>query len=108
MSNIQNLEKVKTVNKPLHVVPDLGDATISVAGNKVRIDKLEIVNPDLAALITAREGHEQILAFIDLVDFALSVNKLANVSADVREIDSVAKRVEEKIEKAGGTIASAS
>lgn len=101
MSNIQNLEKATKMNKPLQVVPDLGDATVSVSGNKVRIDKLEIVSADLAALISAREGHEQLLAFIDLVDFALSVNKLANVSADVREIDSVAKRVEEKIEKAG-------
>ena len=101
MSNIQNLEKATKMNKPLQVVPDLGDATISVSGNKVRIDKLEIVSADLASLISSKEGHKQILAFIDLVDFALSVNKLANVAADVRELESVAKRVEEKLDEAG-------
>lgn len=101
MSNIQKREKVTKMNKPLQAVPDLGNATISVNGNKVRIDKLEINNADLAAHISAKEGQEQVIAFIELIEFALSVNKLANVAADVRELESVAKRVESKLDEAG-------
>ena len=67
MSNIQKREKVTKMNKPLQAVPDLGNATISVNGNKVRIDKLEINNADLAAYISAKEGQEQVIAFIELI-----------------------------------------
>jgi hypothetical protein len=92
---------VKKMNKPLQVVPDLGDAKISIDGDKVIISNLEIADSDLATYLGAKEGQEQVLLFIDLIQTAIDIQKMANASADVKELNSVAKQVRETMQTAG-------
>jgi hypothetical protein len=86
---------------PIRAVPSLGDVEVSINGTLVTIDHLRLDNAALASFLESHDASERSLAFVDLIEFALHVNRLANVSADVKELDSVAKRVEENLQEAG-------
>jgi hypothetical protein len=86
---------------PIRAVPNLGDVEVSIEGTVVTVDHLRLDNAALATILSSHDESERSLAFVDLLEFALHVNRLANVSADVKELDSVAKRVEENLQQAG-------
>jgi predicted transcriptional regulator len=86
---------------PIRAVPNLGDVEVTIDGTIVTVDHLRLDNPSLASFLLSHEESERSLALVDLLEFALHVNRLANVSADVKELDSVAKRVEENLQEAG-------
>ena len=86
---------------PIRPVPNLGDVEVSIIGTVVTVNHLRLDNPALASFMLSHDESERSLAFVDLLEFALHVNRLANVSADVKELDSVAKRVGENLQVAG-------
>jgi hypothetical protein len=85
----------------IRAVPNIVNANIQVDTDKVTIKNLEISDPDLASYLLTKEGPEQVLLFIDLVETAMQIQKMANASADVKELNSVAKQVRETMKVAG-------
>jgi len=94
-------ELVEAMVSPIRMVPNLGDVEVSIQGTIVTVDHLQLDNSALASFLLSHEESERSLALVDLLEFALHVNRLANVSADVKELDSVAKRVEVNLQEAG-------
>ena len=85
----------------IRAVPNIVNANLEIEDDKVTIRNLELADPDLAAYLRTKEGPEQILLFIDLIETSMQIQKMANTSADVKELNSVAKQVRETMKNAG-------
>ena len=85
----------------IRAVPNIVNANLEIEDDKVTIRNLELSDPDLAAYLRTKEGPEQILLFIDLIETSMQIQKMANTSADVKELNSVAKQVRETMKNAG-------
>jgi hypothetical protein len=74
---------------------------ILVDGTKVIIRNLEIDSPELATYLSSSDSpdHEQLL--IDLIKMGLDILRMTKTSADIKELDSVAKQVNEAMKNAG-------
>jgi len=90
------------MNQPsLRSVPNIGNASLEITGNKVKVSNLEIENADLAAHLAAFEGPSQIIELIDIITLAVKIKKLSVVTADVQELTSVGNQVKKTMEEAG-------
>jgi hypothetical protein len=86
---------------PIRAVPNIVNAQIEIHDDKVMIRNLELTDPDLALYLQTKEGPEQVLLFIELIETSMQIQKMANASADVKELNSVAKQVRETMKTAG-------
>jgi hypothetical protein len=86
---------------PIRAVPNIVNANLEIDGDKVLIKNLELTDPDLVKYLLSKEGPEQVLLFIDLIETAMQIQKMANASADVKELNSVAKQIRETMKTAG-------
>ena len=82
-------------------MPNIGNASIQISGDKVVVSSLEIENSDLASHLSAYEGVAQIVEFIGIVTLAVRVKKLSVVTADVQELNSVGSQVKKTMQEAG-------
>jgi hypothetical protein len=85
----------------IRAVPNIVNANLEIEDDKVTIRNLELSDPDLAAYLRTKDGPEQILLFIDLIETSMQIHKMASTSADVKELNSVAKQVRETMKNAG-------
>ena len=86
---------------PIRAVPNIVNANLDIDGDTVVIRNLEFTDPDLVTYLQGKEGPERVLLFIDLIETAIQIQKMANASADVKELNSVAKQVRETMKTAG-------
>ncbi len=59
------------------MAPMVAGAELVIDGDKVTINQLSVTNPELAAYLTSKEGPEQLVALVDLINLAVSVKNLA-------------------------------
>lgn len=89
------------MSSSVRAVPNIVGADLRIDGENVVIKNLTIPNSELAAYLSTKEGPEQILLLIDLIETAMQIQRMANASADVAELNSVAKQVRETMKLAG-------
>ena len=89
------------MSSPIRAVPNIVGADLRIDGDNVFIKNLTINNSELASFLSTKEGPEQILLLLELIDTAMYINRLANTSADVKELNTVAKQVRETMQTAG-------
>jgi hypothetical protein len=85
----------------MHAVPRSLEGEVQIEGDKVTIRNLTITDPDLANYLSDRSNFEKISLLIDLIETAMQIQRMANSSADVKELNSVAKQVRETMRTAG-------
>ena len=78
------------MSSPIRAVPNIVGADLRIDGDNVLIKNLTINNSELASFLSTKEGPEQILLLLELIDTAMYINRLANTSADVKELNTVA------------------
>jgi len=89
------------MSSPIRAVPNIVGAELRIDGDNVLIKNLTINNSELASFLATKDGPEQILLLLELIDTAMYINRLANTSADVKELNSVAKQIRETMQTAG-------
>lgn len=77
-------------------------AELIIDGDKVTINQLSVTNPELAAYLTSKEGPEQLVALVDLINLAVSVKNLAGSSL---ESENIKKSAELVVQSLNGTVA---
>ena len=77
-------------------------AELLIDGDKVTINQLSVTNPELAAYLTSKEGPEQLVALVDLINLAVSVKNLAGSSL---ESENIKKSAELVVQSLNGTVA---
>jgi hypothetical protein len=77
-------------------------AELVIDGDKVTINQLSVTNPELAAYLTSKEGPEQLVALVDLINLAVSVKNLAGSSL---ESENIKKSAELVVQSLNGTVA---
>ena len=88
----------------LRAIPSGVQGSISVSDSQVAISDVVIDNLELATYLKTFETQEmQVWAFIDLVNYALYVKKLAGSTL---ETENVRKSAEMAVQKLDGTVAS--
>ena len=73
--------------------------SLVIDGNSLVINSLKIVNPELVEFLATKANIEE--AFIDLLNAALFVRRLSEVSIETEALNSVADKVKTSVEKAG-------
>ena len=91
------------MNTNIRVAPMVAGAGLVIDGDKVTINQLTISNPELAAYLISKEGPEQLVALVDLINLAVSVKNLAGSSL---ETENVKKSAEMVVQSLNGTVAS--
>ena len=91
------------MNSNIRVAPMVVGAGLDINGDKVTINQLTISNPELAAYLLSKEGPEQLVALVDLINLAVSVKNLAGSSL---ETENVKKSAEMVVQSLNGTVAS--
>jgi hypothetical protein len=91
------------MNSNLRVAPMVVGAGLDIDGDIVTINQLRISNPELAAYLLSKEGPEQLVALVDLINLAVSVKNLAGSSL---ETENVKKSAEMVVQSLNGTVAS--
>lgn len=89
------------MSSPVRAVPNIVGADLRIEGDIVTIKSLAIADSELAFYLSSKEGPEQVLLLLDLIDTAMQIQRMANTSADVKELNSVAKQVRETMKIAG-------
>lgn len=89
------------MSSPVRAVPNIVGADLRIEGDTVTIKSLTITDSELASYLSSKEGPEQVLLLLDLIDTAMQIQRMANTSADVKELNSVAKQVRETMKIAG-------
>ena len=82
-------------------MPNSDNENIRVEGEYVFIKELTIKNLELAKLLLSVDNTKRNDIFIELVETAMYVNRLANTTADVKELNTVAVQVRETMQSAG-------
>ena len=82
-------------------MPNSDNENIRVEGEYVFIKELTIKNLELAKLLLSIDNTKRSDIFIELVETAMYVNRLANTTADVKELNTVAVQVRETMQSAG-------
>ena len=85
----------------MRAVPGIFEAEIQIEGDKVVIRNLTITDADLANYLLSHDSSEQTSLLVDLIETAMQIQKMANSSSDVKELNSVAKQVRETMQSAG-------
>ncbi|NCV45312.1 MAG: hypothetical protein EBW15_11160, partial [Actinobacteria bacterium] len=94
----------KMTTSHLRAIPSGVQGSIKVSDGQVAISDVVIDNAELATYLKTFETQElQIWAFIDLVNYALYVKKLAGSTL---ETENVRKSAEMAVQKLDGTVAS--
>ncbi len=91
------------MNSNIRVAPMVVGAGLDIDGDKVTINQLTISNPELATYLLSKEGPEQLVALVDLINLAVSVKNLAGSSL---ETENVKKSAEMVVQSLNGTVAS--
>ena len=91
------------MNTNIRVAPMVAGAGLEIDGDTVIINQLRINNPELAAYLNSKEGAEQLVALVDLINLAVSVKNLAGSSL---ETENVKKSAEMVVQSLNGTVAS--
>jgi len=91
------------MNSNIRVAPMVVGAGLDIDGDTVTINQLRISNPELAAYLLSKEGPEQLVALVDLINLAVSVKNLAGSSL---ETENVKKSAEMVVQSLNGTVAS--
>jgi hypothetical protein len=86
----------------IRVAPMVAGAELTIDGDKVTINQLTVTNPELAAYLTSKEGPEQLVALVDLINLAVSVKNLAGSSL---ESENIKKSAELVVQSLNGTVA---
>ena len=73
--------------------------SLVIDGNSLVINSFKIVNPELVEFLATKANIEE--AFIDLLNAALFVRRLSEVSIETEALNSVADKVKTSVEKAG-------
>ena len=81
------------MSSPVRAVPNIVGADLLIEPDKVTIKNLVITDSELSSYLSTKEGPEQVLLLLDLIDTAMQIQRMANASADVKELNSVAKQV---------------
>jgi hypothetical protein len=89
------------MSSPIRAVPNIVGADLRIEGDNVVIKNLTITDGELAKYLSTKEGAEQVLLLIELIETAMQIQRMANTSADVKELNSVAKQVRETMKTAG-------
>jgi hypothetical protein len=89
------------MSSPVRAVPNIVGADLRIEGDNVTIKNLTITDGELAKYLSTKEGAEQVLLLIELIETAMQIQRMANTSADVKELNSVAKQVRETMKTAG-------
>ena len=89
------------MSSPVRAVPNIVGADLRIEGDNVTIKNLTIADGELAKYLSTKEGAEQVLLLIELIETAMQIQRMANTSADVKELNSVAKQVRETMKTAG-------
>lgn len=89
------------MSSPVRAVPNIVGADLRIEGDNVTIKNLTIADGELAQYLSSKEGAEQVLLLIELIETAMQIQRMANTSADVKELNSVAKQVRETMKTAG-------
>ena len=89
------------MSSPIRAVPNIVGADLRIDGDNVTIKNLTIADGELAQYLSTKEGAEQVLLLIELIETAMQIQRMANTSADVKELNSVAKQVRETMKTAG-------
>ena len=89
------------MSRPVRAVPNIVGADLRIEGDNVTIKNLTIADGELAQYLSTKEGAEQVLLLIELIETAMQIQRMANTSADVKELNSVAKQVRETMKTAG-------
>jgi predicted transcriptional regulator len=89
------------MSSPVRAVPNIVGADLLIEPDKVTIKNLVITDSELSSYLSTKEGPEQVLLLLDLIDTAMQIQRMANASADVKELNSVAKQVRETMKSAG-------
>lgn len=85
----------------LRSLPKIGNASLVIDGNTVKVSNLEIENSDLAVHLALFDGPTQIIELVDIINLAVKIKKLSVVTADVQELTSVGNQVKKTMEEAG-------
>ena len=108
---MQEINRVTTVWPPnrsedmstnIRMAPMVAGAELIIDGDKVTINQLSVTNPELAAYLTSKEGPEQLVALVDLINLAVSVKNLAGSSL---ESENIKKSAELVVQSLNGTVA---
>ena len=83
------------------ITANSNNAGIEIDEEYVLLKDVTIKNLDLASFLSAAEGLDRINLLIELIETAMYVNRLANTTADVKELNTVALQVRETMESAG-------
>ena len=89
------------MSSPVRAVPNIVGADLRIEGDNVTIKNLTIADGELAQYLSTKDGAEQVLLLIELIETAMQIQRMANTSADVKELNSVAKQVRETMKTAG-------
>ena len=89
------------MSSPIRAVPNIVGADLRIEGDNVTIKNLTIADGELAKYLSTKEGAEQVLLLIELIETAMQIQRMANTSADVKELNAVAKQVRETMKTAG-------
>ena len=89
------------MSSPVRAVPNIVGADLHIEGDTVSIKNLTISDSELASYLSTKVGPEQVLLLLDLIDTAMQIQRMANTSADVKELNSVAKQVRQTMKTAG-------
>jgi len=89
------------VNILKRAVPGIFEGEIQIEGDVVTIRYLTITDPDLANYLSSWEDSEKKSRLVELIETAIQIQKMANTSADVKELNSAAKHVRETMKTAG-------
>ena len=89
------------MSSPIRAVPNIVGADLRIEGDNVTIKNLTIADGELAQYLSTKDGAEQVLLLIELIETAMQIQRMANTSADVKELNSVAKQVRETMKTAG-------
>ena len=85
----------------IRAVPNIVGADLRIEGDNVTIKNLTITDSELAKYLENKQGAEQVLLLIELIETSMQIQRMANTSADVKELNSVAKQVRETMKTAG-------
>lgn len=89
------------MSSSVRAVPNIVGADLHIEGDTVSIKNLTISDSELASYLSTKVGPEQVLLLLDLIDTAMQIQRMANTSADVKELNSVAKQVRQTMKTAG-------
>ena len=89
------------MSSPVRAVPNIVGADLRIEGDNVTIKNLTIADGELAKYLSTKDGAEQVLLLIELIETAMQIQRMANTSADVKELNAVAKQVRETMKTAG-------